>query len=224
VFILSGHELVRQALAELLEQEGFDVVGEEARIGIAVPAIAASCVDVGLLSNRLVDGTGIEACRALRVAAPATGCIIMSTYDEHKALRAVGLAGAAGLFLQSTQTHRLIETIRRVAAGEQLHTSEAAQAALRTPPIRPLLADAPGHERAILCLMVQGRTDTEIQTELALPADAFSAHLRTLLARLGYRPAAPSFQGLGPAGDKPPLDPCVGSPRRGQTNDDSTGI
>lgn len=79
-----------------------------------------------------------------------------------------------------------------MAAGEQLHTSEAAQATLRTPPICSLLATAPGHERAILSLMVRGRTDTEIQEELELPADAFSAHLRALLARLGYHPAARS--------------------------------
>jgi DNA-binding NarL/FixJ family response regulator len=104
------------------------------------------------------------------------------------------LAEAAGCSLEQAAEARRLGAANgfrpdRVAGREQLHCTEEAQATLRSPETRSLLAWAPWYERAILSLMIQGRTDTEIQTELALPADAFSAHLRSLLARLGYRPA-----------------------------------
>ena len=37
VFLLSGHALLRQALSELLRDEGFDVLGEADSIASALP-------------------------------------------------------------------------------------------------------------------------------------------------------------------------------------------
>jgi DNA-binding NarL/FixJ family response regulator len=191
VFILSGHELVRHALTDLLLQEGIDVVGDEATVTAAVPAVVASGPDIALLSNRLVDGTGIEACRALRDAAPTTRCLVMTTYDEPKAQRAAALAGAAGYVPQSARPQPLLDAVRRVAAGDRLCSRAAAHATLLTLRTCRDLAGASRQERAIWSLIVHGRTNSEIMTELALPPEAFSTHLSALLDRLGYRPAPP---------------------------------
>ncbi|AMM34758.1 LuxR family transcriptional regulator (plasmid) [Sinomonas atrocyanea] len=196
VFILSSHDLLRRTLSELLGEEGFDIVGEEGTVAAAVPAAARTAPHVALLSNRLTDGTGIEACRALREAAPRTRCIILTTYDEQKALRSAALAGAAGYLLQSPRAPRLIDAIRRVAAGEQLHAPEAARAVLQSPSTCALLKGATEHERAVWSLIVQGRTNTEIRNQLALTPEAFCACLSALLAKLGYRPAP---HAVGPA-------------------------
>lgn len=195
VFVLSGHPLVRDGLAELLRHEGFEVVGEADTIMAAIPAVAASAPDVALLGNRLVDGTGIEACRALRDAAPSTRCIIVTTYDEPKALRSAALAGADGYVVQRPRTDGLVQTLRRAAAGEQLPTARPASALLHDPVAGALLAHAPGHERAIWDRICQGRTNAQIMTELDLTPQAFSARLAALLARLGYRPAPDGAHG-----------------------------
>ncbi|MGT2462899.1 response regulator [Sinomonas atrocyanea] len=189
VLILSGHRLVRCTLPELLRQEGFEVVATEDTVAAAVRAAAATCPDVALLSNRVPDGTGIEACRALREAAPATRCIIMTTYDDQKALRATALADAAGCVPQSPRTGPLAEALRRVAAGERLHSPEAAMATARSREAHSPLEGAPGPEQAIWALMLQGRTNSQISAELDLPHEAFTAGLAALLARLGYRPS-----------------------------------
>jgi DNA-binding NarL/FixJ family response regulator len=154
---------------------------------------------VALLSNRVADGTGIEACRALREAAPATRCIIMTTYDDRKALRAAALADAAGCIPLSPRPGTLAEAIRKVAAGERLHSPEAAAAIARSGDAHALLEGAPEPERTIWSLILHGWTNTQITTELALPREAFCTHLSALLDRLGYRPA-PNPEHPGPQG------------------------
>lgn len=200
VFLLCGHEPVSRALSELLREEGFDVVGEAGSTAEALSCLPGTAPHVALLGNRLADGTGIEACRALREAAPATRCIIVTTYDGQKALRAAVMADAAGHVLQSARADGLPEAIRRAAAGQRLHSARAARAVLNGLGAATLPGGAPGSERAILSLIVQGRTDAEIMTELALPHESFSALLSALLARLGYRaaPNAPTGQSSPP--------------------------
>ncbi|AMM31613.1 LuxR family transcriptional regulator [Sinomonas atrocyanea] len=202
VFILSGHAPVRDGLAELLREEGFDVVGEAGTILAALPAATAAEPDVVLVGNRLADGTGIEACRALREAASRTRCIIMTTYDGPMALRAAALADADGYVFQSARVDGLVQALRRVAAGEQLPTAKAARALLHELRADALLKEAPAPECALWSLIRQGRTNAQIRTELALTPKDFSACLSALLARLGYRPAP-----AAPGGTTTPAPP-----------------
>ena len=53
----------------------------------------------------------------------------------------------------------------------------------------------PELERAIWSLLLEGRTNSQIATELALPHETFCTSLSSLLARLGYRPAPQPEQG-----------------------------
>ena len=66
VFILDDHELVRQGLKDLLEGEGFLVVGESGSAAEATRRIPALHPDIAILDGRLPDGTGIEVCRDVR--------------------------------------------------------------------------------------------------------------------------------------------------------------
>lgn len=188
VFLLSGHALLRRSLAELLLHEGFEVVGEADTIASALPRAAELAPDVVLVENRMSDGTGIEACRALHTAAPRTRCLIMTTYQEEMALCSAVMAGADGYVLQRASATGLPEKIRRVAAGEQLHSPEAAQAVRSTLAAHPL-PGATAVEHAVLSLILQGMTDLQIGEELGLSQHTLAGHLSSLLAKLGYRPA-----------------------------------
>jgi DNA-binding NarL/FixJ family response regulator len=188
VFLLSGHALLRHSLAELLLQEGFEVIGEADSIASALPHAAEVAPDVVLVENRMSDGTGIEACRALRTVAPRTRCLIVTTYEEEMALCGAVMAGAAGYVLQRASAAGLPEKIRRVAAGEQLHSPEAAQAVRNMLAAHPL-PGATAVEHAVLSLILQGRTNLQIGEELGLPQHTLAGHLSSLLAKLGYRPA-----------------------------------
>jgi DNA-binding NarL/FixJ family response regulator len=203
VFLLSGHALIRQALSELLSDEGFDVVGEADRIASALGRVSELAPDVALVENRLPDGTAIEACRALRVTAPRTRCVILTTYEEHKALRSLVLSGAAGFVLHSARAAGLPEAIRRAATGAELHSSDAARAA-RSALAAEAVLGATALENTILALILHGRTNVQICEELGLQQGALAGHLSSLLAKLGYRPTPTATGAAAPALTRPP--------------------
>ena len=78
VFILDDHELVRRGLRELLEGEGFEVVGTSGTAHDARKQIPALRPDVSVLDARLPDGTGIEVCRDVRSIDGSLKCLILT--------------------------------------------------------------------------------------------------------------------------------------------------
>ena len=73
-----------------------------------------------VLDVRLPDGSGIDVCRTVRSAFPAIACLMLTAYDDDRAMQAAILAGAAGYVLKDIRGQTLLEDIRRVAAGSRL--------------------------------------------------------------------------------------------------------
>jgi DNA-binding NarL/FixJ family response regulator len=120
VFILDDHELVRRGLQELLENEGFLVVGMSGSAEEAARRIPALRPDISVLDARLPDGTGIEVCRNVRSVDPSLNCVILTSYDDEQALRGAIIAGAAGYILKEIGGSDLLGALRRAAHGESL--------------------------------------------------------------------------------------------------------
>jgi DNA-binding NarL/FixJ family response regulator len=188
VFILDDHELVRQGL---LEHEGMQVVGESGSAVEAARRIPALKPHVAVLDGRLGDGTGIEVCRDVRSIDPAIQCLILTSYDDEKALRGAILAGAAGYVLKEIGSHDLADGIRRAAAGESLFDPRVKEKALNgiTDPqaVDPLLAALSPQERRVLGLIGQGLTNRQIGAELFLAEKTVKNYVSSLLAKLGFQ-------------------------------------
>jgi two-component system, NarL family, response regulator DevR len=97
IFLLDDHEVVRRAIAELLDaMPGFEVVGEAGNVEEALPRVLAARPDVAILDARLPDGSGIDVCRDIRSRLPSTYCLILTSYDDQDAVLSSVLAGASG--------------------------------------------------------------------------------------------------------------------------------
>src|SRR4051795_1179952 len=119
VFLLDDHEIVRRGLKELLESEGdIEVVGESGLALEAARRIPALRPDVAVLDGRLPDGSGIDVCREVRSQHPEIAALILTSYDDDDALFSAIMAGAAGYVLKQVRGNDLVETVRRVAAGQ----------------------------------------------------------------------------------------------------------
>jgi len=119
VFLLDDHEIVRRGIRELLESEGdIEVVGESGLAQEAARRIPALRPDVAILDGRLPDGSGIDVCRQVRSVDPTIAGLILTSYDDDDALFAAIMAGAAGYILKQVGGNDLVETVRRVAAGQ----------------------------------------------------------------------------------------------------------
>src|SRR3954469_14316125 len=119
VFLLDDHEVVRHGLRDLLEHEDdIEVVGESGSAVEATHRIPALRPDVAGLDGRLPDGSGIDVCRDVRSVDPAIKGLILTSYDDDEALFAAIMAGAAGYLLKQIRGSDLVDTVRRVAAGQ----------------------------------------------------------------------------------------------------------
>jgi two-component system response regulator DevR len=190
VFLLDDHEIVRRGIRELLESEGdLVVVGESGLAEEAARRIPALKPDVAILDGRLPDGSGIDVCREIRSRDPEIAAVILTSYDDDEALFSAIMAGAAGYILKQVRGNDLIDTVRRVAAGQSmLDPAVTAQVLerLRTgPKTDPSLAQLTAQELRILELIADGMTNRQIAGTLFLAEKTVKNYVSSLLAKLG---------------------------------------
>ena len=77
IMLVDDHEVVREGLRTLLNRRpGMRVVGEAGSVAEAIEVAARERPDVVVMDVRLPDGSGVEACREIRAANPATRMIM----------------------------------------------------------------------------------------------------------------------------------------------------
>jgi two-component system, NarL family, response regulator DevR len=190
VFLLDDHEIVRRGIKELLESEGdIEVVGESGLAQEAARRIPALRPDVAILDGRLPDGSGIDVCRQVRSVDPTIAGLILTSYDDDDALFSAIMAGAAGYVLKQVRGNDLVETVRRVAAGQSTLDPGVTQQVLdrlrRGPEEDPALAPLTTQERRILELIGEGMTNRQIGEAMFLAEKTVKNYVSALLSKLG---------------------------------------
>ena len=190
VFLVDDHEVVRRGVRELLEQEhDLRVVGEASTAAEAVDRIALAEPDVAVLDVQLPDGTGIEVCREVRSARPELRCLMLTSFSDDEALVQAVLAGASGFVLKQVRGSDLVESVRRVAAGESLLdpalVSRVMARLQEGAEVDERLRDLTDREQHILHLLAEGRTNRQIAEELFLAEKTVKNYVSRLLAKLG---------------------------------------
>lgn len=190
VFILDDHELVRRGLQDLLESEGFVVVGMSGSAAEAARRIPALHPDVAILDARLPDGTGIEVCRDVHSVDETINCLILTSYDDEQALRGAVLAGASGYVLKEIGGSDLIGALRRAAKGESLFDADLkariVQGLAEPERVDPRVASLTRQERRVLELVGEGLTNRQIGERMLLAEKTVKNYVSSLLAKLGF--------------------------------------
>jgi DNA-binding NarL/FixJ family response regulator len=190
VYLLDDHEIVRRGIRELLESEGdIQVVGESGLAQEAAKRIPALKPHVAILDGRLPDGSGIDVCREIRSVDPSIAGLILTSYDDDDALFAAIMAGAAGYILKQIGGSDLVDTVRRVAAGQStLDPSVTARVLERLrngPRVDPELDALSTQEQRILELIGEGLTNREIAERMYLAEKTVKNYVSSMLAKLG---------------------------------------
>jgi len=191
LLLVDDHEVVRQGLAALLARRpAFQVVAEAGTVAEAMAAARRFRPDLVIMDVRLPDGTGIEACRDIRAEMPETRVVMLTSYPDEDAVLAAILAGASGYLLKEIRgrdlvaalesvgrgdslldpavTERVLERVRRVAAGEMADE----------------LASLTSQERKILFLVADGKTNKEIAAEVFLSDKTVKNYVSSILSKL----------------------------------------
>jgi len=119
VLIVDDHPIVRQGLAQLINQEkDLEVCGQAGDAHEAMQAIRQLNPDMVIVDIGLGDTSGVELIKDLKIQYPDLPVLTLSMYDEavygERALR----AGARGYVMKQEATEKVVTAIRRVLAGE----------------------------------------------------------------------------------------------------------
>ena len=192
VLVVDDQQLFRRGLVMLLGVEpGIEVVGE-AGDGIAATELAATAVpDVILMDVRMPKRSGIEACVAIKEAAPTARIIMLTVSDEEADLYDAVKNGASGYLLKDSSIDEVAQAIRVVADGQSLISPSMAIKLLdefkqmsrsdRQQVPTPKLTD---RELEVLKLVAQGLNNREIAKRLFISENTVKNHVRNILEKL----------------------------------------
>jgi DNA-binding NarL/FixJ family response regulator len=194
VFLIDDHELVRRGIAGVINDErDMEVVGESGTAGQSARRVAATRPDVAVIDVQLPDGWGVDVCRDLLSAHSDLTCLMLTAYDDNEAMSAAVLAGASGYVIKDVRGQGLVDSIRRVANGERLLSTGAAQQVVSrmAPNYRHASSGSRGvlglnlRERQVLKLIGEGLTNRQIGERLELAEKTVKNYVSGLLAKLG---------------------------------------
>jgi len=190
VYLLDDHDVVREGLKFLLEQqEDIVVVGQSATATEATARIPALRPDVAVLDARLPDGSGIEVCRAVRAVDPTINALILTSYDDDEALFAAIMAGASGYVLKEIRSSDLVSAVRHVASGRSLidpaMTATVLERIRNGPETPDELAALTDQERILLGHIAEGLTNRQIAEQMFLAEKTVKNYVSSILAKLG---------------------------------------
>lgn len=187
ILIVEDQTLMRQGLKTILDLEpGMRVVGEADNGAAGVEAALRLRPDVVLMDVQMPRLNGVLATADLVRQWPEARVIILTTFDRDDYVYQGVRAGAMGYLLKDAPAHQLIDTIRRVQAGEVFIQPEIASRALREMmrPDAQSLEPLSEREREVLVLLAQGAANREIAERLVITEGTVKNHVSNILAKL----------------------------------------
>jgi DNA-binding NarL/FixJ family response regulator len=193
ILIVDDHPLTRDALAGLLKQNGFDVVGEAGSGEEAIALARELAPDLVLLDLSMPDMDGLTALPRVRDAAPTAEVVVLTaSEDEDNLLNAVR-GGAAGYLLKSEPPERIVAFLRGVAHGEAALSGAVARRLLdqvrdgggRTAVPESVAQALSARELEVLLLLDRHLGTDEIAQRLFISEHTVRSHVKSLLGKLG---------------------------------------
>jgi DNA-binding NarL/FixJ family response regulator len=194
VLIVDDHPLTRDALASLLTQHGFEVVGQAADGMEAIALAARLRPDLVLLDLTMPGMDGLTALPTIRDASPESEVVVLTASGTEENLLAAIRAGAAGYLLKSEPPERIADFLRGVAGGEAALSGSVARSLLERVRVGGRMGggvpDAIGRklsarEVEVLLLLDDHLTTDEIATRLYISEHTVRSHVKSLLRKLG---------------------------------------
>ncbi len=195
VLIVDDHPMMRQGLAQLIDNEPDLRVGAEAdSAGAALDLVIAQKFDLVLLDVSLPDKNGLEVIKDIRAQKPELAILVVSMHDEALYAERVLRAGARGYLMKQEGGKKLLAAMRQVLAG-QISVSEKMSAQIleifsgrRAESASPVerLSD---REFEVFQLVGQGRSTREIAAQLHLSVKTVEVHRANIKTKLKLKSA-----------------------------------
>jgi DNA-binding NarL/FixJ family response regulator len=188
--------LLREGLARLLEEGGFEVVDAVDNGEALLRSVAKYQPDVCVVDVRMpptFNDEGVKAALVIRKQWPDVAILMLSQYvEERYAVDLIaGDSRGIGYLLKDrvADVHEFLEALRRVAAGGAALDPEVVTQLLVRSSKQDPIAELSPREREVLGLMAEGRTNGLIAEALVVTEGAVEKHVTNIFVKLGLPPA-----------------------------------
>ena len=191
VLIVDDHPMMRQGLAQLIDNEpDLKVVAEADTGGQGLDIVVAQKLDLALLDISLPDKNGLELIKDIRSVKADLPVLIVSMHDEVLYAERVLRAGARGYIMKQEGGKKLLEAIRQVLGG-QIYVSEKMSARIletfsgrRPDQTASPVARLSDREFEVFQLIGQGKGTKEIAQHLNLSVKTVEVHRAKIKEKL----------------------------------------
>jgi DNA-binding NarL/FixJ family response regulator len=188
--------LLREGMARLLVEAGFDVVAQAGDPESLLQAIREHSPDVAIVDIRMPPtqtDEGLRAAAAIRAEhGTKVGVLVLSQYvDATFALRLVADgAGGVGYLLKDRveDLEDFAGAVRRIANGGSVIDPEVVAQLVGRRKTQAPLDDLTEREQEVLALMAEGRSNQAISDRLFLAPKTVEAHIGRIFSKLELLP------------------------------------
>jgi DNA-binding NarL/FixJ family response regulator len=188
VLLVDDHSLVRRGFRRILEDApDIEVVGEASDGAEAVKLAAQLRPRLIVMDCALPGMSGLDATRRILTKLPETAILMLSMHSEETWVHQALDAGARGYILKSAVDMELVTAIRRVAEGEIVLDPQISRATTLKGERNSGLTV---RELEVLKLIVAGKSNKEIASDLDLSANTVAVHRANIMDALGIHKTA----------------------------------
>ena len=181
LLIADDHLVVRMGLRSMIDTQPCMVVVAEAANGReAIELFREHKPDIALMDLRMPVMGGVEATIAIREEFPEARVIVLTTYDGDENIYRALRAGAMAYLLKDIPRGEFLDDVRAVYSGQYcIPPAVAARLAQRMP-----YSELSSRELAVLKLIVEGLSNKEIGSALAISESTVKNHVNSILGKL----------------------------------------
>ena len=182
--------LLREGLVSLLDQSGFEVVGQAGNGPDLLSLVRATTPELVVTDIRMPPSNaheGLDAARVIRAELPDTAILVLSAHvDVEQAMELLGSGHSIGYLLKSRviDVADFVDTLHRIAKGasvvDPVLVSELVSGARRADPLSALSA----RELEVLALMAEGRSNAGIAHQIWVTEGTVAKHVSSILSKL----------------------------------------
>jgi two-component system NarL family response regulator len=181
ILIADDHSVVREGLVSLVKRKSdMTVVAEASNGREAVDLWKEHRPDVALLDLRMPELDGVGAIKEIRELDPNAHILVLTTFDGDEDIYRAIKAGAKGYLLKDTAREALMDSIRRVNAGETCIPSTLAAKLADRVSGEALSA----REIEVLQRIAAGKSNKEIGAELFISEGTVKTHVKSIFSKL----------------------------------------
>ena len=194
IILADDHQILRQGLRKLLEDEAdFQVVGETGD-GIEAIALVEKLKPDILVVDMIMPGlNGLDVIRSVRQHSERTRIIVLSMHANEAYVVEALRYGASGYLLKESSSSELIGAVHSVVAGQRYLSPSLAERALDTyiDKVGQSVSDPydmlTERERQVLHLAAERHSNAEIAERLSIGVRTVETHRANMMRKLALK-------------------------------------